>query len=122
MADIFYGKMHEVYGVNSFAEEDYKGYLQHYEFSGDDVFWSNLECAGLIFYDSDTSTTLESFIDMCHKCRPHIIVIEFCHLTNGQTMWEAAEALFDSYARYENLQSYETKLAYGLNFYDMKRK
>lgn len=116
MADLIYGKTHEVFGVDSMVEQDYKGYLQDRGVQIDKIAWDYTLFAGLILYEdnSNNERTLESFIEMCHSDVPSLVVIEFCHLTDAQSLWERAEAIFQTYGMYHNLESYETKLAYGL--------
>ena len=106
------------WGMDSFCIQDYEGYLKDNGLNIQTLQLSTLNLAGLVLFDTDTPYTIEAFLEMAKAAQASIILIEFCNLKD-----EMSQKLFPLYAknyirhnlkRYVDLESYETKLSYGL--------
>ena len=106
------------WGSDSFCVQDYKGYLKGRGISIHPLYFDNFKLAGLVLFDDDTPDTIEAFLNMAKAARASIILIEFCNLTDEKKI--ALMPLFaKNYMRrhlknYTDLESYETKLSFGL--------
>lgn len=117
VADIIYGGLHEKYGNGSFVEQDYYGYL--YSYNMEEFLNENSKIAGLVLHDDDNLSTIDGFIQMCFDAQPAIILIESCNLTENCDIEKIRDYCYyklDGLGNYVNLESYETKLAYGLSY------
>ena len=126
MAGIIYGAVHDVWGRDSFIEQDYIGWLEDYyktnriDKIASDEFRGGIDTfAGLILDNTDTDGTVYSFLDLCAAAErlPTFIVIEFCHLTDPEeaaSFREEIEDYINGWDYYIDLKSYETKTSFAL--------
>ena len=106
------------WGSDSFCVQDYKGYLKGRGISIHPLYFDNFKLAGLVLFDDDTPDTIEAFLNMAKAARASIILIELCNLTDEKKI-TLMPLFIKNYIRrylehYVDLESYETKISYGL--------
>ena len=114
------------WGLDSFCVQDYKEYLKDRKVSMYSSVFDNFKLAGLVLFDDDTPDTVEAFLNMAKAARASIILIEFCNLEDEHKAM-LMPMFAKNYARrhlknHVNLESYETKLSFGLMPEGMKLK
>lgn len=105
----------EKWGMDSFCIQDYNGYLQDLGYNFDT---RNEQIATLTLSDEDDYLTLSSFAKLCRKSQGvALFVIEFAFIKDGEkaaSYWKRIKSEVEEYGDYIDLESYETKLAFGL--------
>ena len=105
----------ENWGMDSFCIQDYTDYLED---MGAGTINSDEKIASITLYDEDDYITLSHFVRLAKDAR-HVtlFVIEFAFIKDrekAKQYWNKIKTEVEESGDYIDLESYETKLAFGL--------
>ena len=122
MVGLIYKTLYE-WGEKSFCITDYNELINNAAGETDMNHYSidrkHDHIAGLILESIEDKENLESFLRWCNDSDIPLFVIEYCNIKSDamrKILWDHTKAYIEKLApgKYINLESYETKLAFGL--------